>query len=146
MNEENDTLKLLLELKANIDRIFRDFMSKVPSGESLDLDIQYDPPIDILDTGDELVLIMDVPGFSKDDIRIKATEDIIEIRATSSDTKRPRGRYILKQRLCDRNLVKRVELPIKIRPHEVRAILKSGLLEIHMPKAEVVKEIEVMVE
>lgn len=144
VSNDTEMLKILLELKASIDKIFRDYMSRVPSEEMPELDVSYDPPIDIIDTGEELILIMDVPGFSKDEIRIKATEEMLEIKAISN-SRRTKGRYLVKQRLNDCNIVKRVKLPMRIKPHEVKAVLRSGLLEIHMPKAEVMKEIEVMV-
>ena len=38
-----------------------------------------------------------------------------------------------------------VKLPIEIRPEEVKAILKNGVLEVTLPKAEVVKKVHVEV-
>ena len=38
-----------------------------------------------------------------------------------------------------------MKFPIEIRPEEVKAILKNGMLEVSLPKAEVVKKVHVEV-
>jgi HSP20 family molecular chaperone IbpA len=38
-----------------------------------------------------------------------------------------------------------VKFPIEVRPEAVKAILKNGILEVTLPKAEVVKKIHVEV-
>ncbi|RLF20981.1 MAG: Hsp20/alpha crystallin family protein, partial [Thermoprotei archaeon] len=54
-------------------------------------------------------------------------------------------RYIMRQRIYNK-IHKRVLLPVRIKPHEVKAILKGGVLEIYLPKAEGGEEVEVAVD
>jgi len=107
--------------------------------------MKYDPPYDLIDLGDEFLLKIDLPGFTKDDIRIRASDELVEVRAKSKGRNEIKGKYIVRERI-EGDVEKKVELPAKIRPHEVRAILKHGVLEIYMPKAEVVKEVDITIE
>ncbi|RLF20283.1 MAG: hypothetical protein DRZ82_03000 [Thermoprotei archaeon] len=148
MSNENvhNMYMLLLDLKYSIDRVFKDIMAKIPPDDLNDVRVRYDPPYDLVDLGNEFLLRIDLPGFSKDDIRIRASDDIIEIRARLRNRENSvKGKYIVRQRM-EGDIEKRIKLPAKIRPHEVRAILKHGVLEVYMPKSEVIKEVDIAVE
>ncbi len=107
-----------------------------------------EPPVDIEDRGDELVIYADLPGFSKDEIRIKVTEDSVEIRAEKSEERKAVERekkYIVRQRIWEK-FYKRIELPEKVRPELAKAKLENGVLELHLPKSEARREVEITVE
>ncbi|MCD6509930.1 MAG: Hsp20/alpha crystallin family protein [Thermoprotei archaeon] len=145
MPKEPTAYDALLELKEGVEKVFREVLSKIPLDE-LPNENKVDPPIDIIDYGEEIGLIMDLPGFGKEHIKIKATEELLEIKAIREHDGSTRRKYIVRQRLPCTEIIKRIKLPLKIKPHGVRAVLKNGVLEVRMPKAEVMREIEVMVE
>jgi len=140
-----DLYTLLLSLKYTIDKAFRDIMTKLSIKDVNISYMKYDPPYDLIDLGDEFLLKIDLPGFTKDDIRIRASDELVEVRAKSKGHNEIKGKYIVRERI-EGDVEKKVQLPAKIRPHEVRAILKHGVLEIYMPKAEVVKEVDITIE
>ncbi len=146
MENYDDAYKAILKLRREIEMMFRSIMSSLPV-EKVSYEMPYDPPIDIIDLGEEIVVIMDLPGFDKDQIKIKVTEELLEIKALGNNEKILKdGKYLIRERFWQGDIVKKVKLPIKIKPHEVRAVLKNGILEVYMPKAQIVREVEVMVE
>ena len=143
---EDNFYALLLELRNAIERAFKDALSRIPAERMAEEEVVYDPPYDLIDLGDTLLLIMDLPGFGKDSIRIRAHEDFIEIRARAKPRELElKGRYLVRQRLVGR-VEKRIRLPVKIKPHGVKAVLRSGTLEVYMPKAEIEKEVDIAIE
>ncbi|MEM2591894.1 MAG: Hsp20/alpha crystallin family protein, partial [Thermofilaceae archaeon] len=105
----------------------------------------WEPPVDVVDRGDELVVLVDAPGFSKEDIRVKVTETAVEVFAQRTTEIPIEGRYIIRQRVRD-SIYRKVELPVKVRPELAKAKLENGVLEVRIPKSEVAKEIQVLVE
>ncbi|RLF25154.1 MAG: hypothetical protein DRN15_00410 [Thermoprotei archaeon] len=143
MSEEPNLYEAVLELQKNVDKVFKSFLARMPTPDNIS-DIVYEPPIDLIDLGDSLLLIVDVPGFRRSEVRIKVTDTSVEIRGTRAG-KSSGYRYIMRQRIYNK-IHKRVLLPVRIKPHEVKAILKGGVLEIYLPKAEGGEEVEVAVD
>ena len=145
---EKDVFRELLATAASIqrevDRLFRELWSKVPGEYSLGVN---EPPADVEDRGDEYVVYVDVPGFSKDEIKIRVTEDMVEVRAEKSVEKKAEIRsrnYVLRERLYE-GFAKKITLPTKIKPDQAKAVLNNGVLEIHLPKSGATREIEISV-
>ncbi|MFX0113904.1 MAG: archaeal heat shock protein Hsp20 [Candidatus Hodarchaeota archaeon] len=76
------------------------------------------PLVDVLEETDIIRVIAELPGVSKEDIKLGATENSVTIEAKSSD-----HRYR-----------KEVQLPGKIKPETAKAKLKNGLLEITLTR------------
>lgn len=138
-----EVAQLITQVQKDIERLFRDLWSRL-SSEGV-TPTAWEPPADVIDRGDEISVLVDAPGFSKDDVRVKVTENSIEIFAQRSAAVPIEGKYLIRQRVRE-SLYKRIELPVKIRPEQAKAKLENGVLEIRAPKSEVAKEIQVVIE
>ena len=138
-----DSLKTIAEIKKEIDRLFREAWSHFPMIH--EFTGFYEPPYDLEDAGGEYVVYMDIPGFSKDNIRIKVSEDIVEVRAEKEEEFAETRNFIVKQRVY-KGFYKVIKLPAKVRPDDAKATLQNGVLQIILPKAGVSKEVEVHIE
>lgn len=134
---------LIAQAQKEVEKLFRDVWARL-SAEGLKFGV-WEPPVDVVERGDELVVLVDVPGFSKENIRVKVTETTVEIFAQRTTEIPMEGRYIIRQRVGD-SIYKKVELPVKVRPEQAKAKLENGVLEVRIPKSEVAKEIQVLVE
>lgn len=108
----------------------------------------YDPLFDIEDRGDSIVVYVDVPGFKRNEIRIRVTEDSLEIIAEKSEEKireESDRKYLQRQRLY-RQIYKKIELPVKVRPEQARARLEEGVLMVMLPKSGAEREVQLNVE
>jgi HSP20 family protein len=82
---------------------------------------EREPLVDIMETNEDIHVVVELPGVEKTDIKLHGTEDELTI---SVDT--PQSKYF-----------KEVELPAKVRVKEANSSYKNGVLEVVLPKAEV---------
>ena len=98
------------------------------------------PPIDLYEENDTLVVIVDMPGFNKSDIKVSMNGNILSINAEKKDNKN--GRIIMKQR--PRVIDKKMRLPITVEEGEEKvnsAKYVDGVLTIEIPIIKKGKEI-----
>ena len=97
-----------------------------------------EPLADIYETGKEIVAKIELPGIDKDDIKIKATEDGIEIKGEKKDEikeeDRKKGRYRLERSYS--GFYRYFSLPDNADADNIDASYKDGLLEVKIPKTE----------
>lgn len=134
---------MIAQAQREIEKMFRDLWARLAL-EGLRPSV-WEPPVDVVERDDEIVVFVDVPGFSKDDVKIKVAENGIEVFAQRSTPIQIEGKYILRQRLRE-SLHRRVDLPVKVRPEQAKARLENGVLEVRLPKSEVAREIQIIVE
>jgi len=102
--------------------------------------------MDIEETKDELVVKAEIPGMTKEDIKIQITADVLSIsgeRHHDEDTKdktyhrieRTYGKF---QRI--------IRLPTEVQSGKTKAAYENGVLTIRIPKSEEVKPREIAIE
>ena len=98
------------------------------------------PPIDLHEENDNLIVIVDIPGFDKKDIKVSMNGNVLSINAEKKDEKN--GRVIMKQR--PRVIDKKMRLPITVKEGEEKvnsAKYVDGVLTIEIPITKKGKEI-----
>lgn len=97
----------------------------------------------LYETEEALLVRAEVPGFTEKelDVHVEPWRLIIEGKKEFKEEKKEVPVY--KEKF--NKIYRTVKFPIEIRPEEVKAILKNGVLELTLPKAEVVKKIHVEV-
>ena len=84
---------------------------EAPSGER-------EPLVDVIEEKESVVVIAELPGVEKEDIKLNATEEMLSIKV---DT--PQRKYS-----------KRIQLPAKIKPETAKASYKNGVLEVRLER------------
>ncbi|RLI97619.1 MAG: Hsp20/alpha crystallin family protein [Candidatus Aenigmatarchaeota archaeon] len=82
-------------------------------------------------TDDEIIVVAELPGFSKEDVNIEVTEDSVHITAEKKSKKHEEGFFESSSSRVDRKF----SLPEKIIPEKATAKMKNGILEIKLPRA-----------
>jgi len=98
----------------------------------------------LYETEEALVARAEVPGFTEKELNITVEPWRLTITAKKEqkeEKKEPTPLYKEKMNQFYRT----VKLPVAIKPEEVKATLKHGVLEFTMPKAEVTKKVKVEV-
>ena len=96
-----------------LERMMNDMMGFGGSAFDAD-DMTNDTHVDIHEYDDELKVIADLPGVTKDQIDIQSDGEVVSIRA-ASDT---------------RQYDERVRLPVRVDEHSATASYNNGVLEI----------------
>jgi HSP20 family protein len=108
-------------------------------GETKSLEIAA---IDLLETDDELVALVALPGASKEKIDLRVTEDSLYVDAKANPRE---GRY-LRREINTMGLKREIKLPVEVKPEQVRASFKDGILEVRLPKLVIVNAKRVQVD
>lgn len=90
---------------------------------------------DIKDEGDKYVLIADMPGFSKDDIKLDVDSDVLTVSAerhSEHEDKDKKGKYIR----CERSYgsYQRSFDISGVKTEDIKAKYENGVLTLDMPK------------
>ena len=103
----------------------------------------YDlPAIDILDTNEELIALVSLPGATKNNIDLKVTEDSLAIGAQTT----PKEMKYLRRETSPKGFKREIKLPEEIKPEQVKASYDNGILEVHLPKLVVISRQKVQVD
>jgi len=77
-----------------------------------------EPLVDVLEEDEDAVVVAELPGVEKEDIKLHATRDNLTI---SVDT--PNRKYY-----------KKLVLPVSVNPRSAQAVYKNGVLEVRLKK------------
>lgn len=98
--------------------------------------------LDLLDTNEELIALVALPGAEKDSIDLRVTEDHLYVEAGA----RAREGRFLRREISPLGYRRELALPAEIKPEQVRASFSDGILEVHLPKLVVVNAQRVRVD
>mgnify|MGYP005625930855 CR=1 FL=1 len=79
---------------------------------------EREPLVDVFEDEKTVTVIAELPGVNKEDIKVKATDNILVISAQTGD----------------RKYYKEIDLPAKVKPETARANYKNGVLEVKLEK------------
>ena len=101
----------------------------------------------LYETEENLVVRAEVPGFTEKELNIVC--EPWRVVVTGKKDYREEGKAERKEEIpfyAEKiHIYRTVKLPVEIRPENVKAHLRNGMLELTMPKAEVVKKVKIEV-
>jgi HSP20 family protein len=89
------------------------------------------PSLDLAETGDGLVVTLEIPGMERQDVEISLREGLLTIKGEKR--REPEARYHHVERACGAFL-RSVRLPVAVDAARVTATVKNGLLTVTLPK------------
>ncbi len=99
---------------------------------------------DIAESDDSFSLIMNLPGFKKEDVKAELKDGYLTINAstnTSNEEKDDNGKYIRKERYCG-SCSRSFYVGEAVTQEDIKAKFEDGTLKITVPKKEVKPEVE----
>ncbi len=128
-------------MKKEMDRIWHDVFSA--TGPAVDVSRKRvgaqegaaTPAIDIIDREKEIVIRAEMPGVKREDVSVSLEESTLSIKGEiKEEAEKEGGKYTYSERKY-RCFARSLNLPLKIKPEDIKAALKDGLLYIRLPKA-----------
>jgi HSP20 family protein len=114
------------------DRVFHDFF-----GDGLN---QFDNfNTDVIDKGDSYLLQAELPGFEKEDIQVNLDKDTLTISANHKEEKKESKHDYVRQERRYHSYCRSFHIP-GIRKENISAAYQNGVLEISLPKENVIAE------
>ncbi len=112
-----------------------------------------EPLVDVFDTEDEVIVTAEVPGLDKDDIKVYATGNRLEISSEKApevakkekEEREEKGNYIYRERSVGR-FYRSITLPATVNPDKSKTSYKHGVLEVRLPKTEVTKRTSIKID
>ena len=106
--------------------------------------IVREPPVDIFEDGDYIIILVDLPGFRKDSIKVRVGPTYVEVQAEPSAMHY--GKAVRVERYGNFRVYRKVELGVRLKIDSARAVFKDGVLQITIPKLGGSMEAEVNIE
>ncbi|MCS7048383.1 MAG: Hsp20/alpha crystallin family protein [Verrucomicrobiae bacterium] len=138
-----DPFASLTDLQEEMNRLFENSLRRFGL---VSRDGGFTPPCDIIEERDRLLLRVDLPGVSKDDVQVTLQDGVLTVKGERKVEEFKDATYYLRERLSG-PFHRAIELPVEVDAGKIEARFRDGVLEIALPKAEEAKprQIEVKV-
>jgi HSP20 family protein len=114
-------------LRSELDRLFGEF-ERAPAA-----DAARAPKVTFEDAGEALKLRVELPGLTEKDVEINVTANVLSLKAARK-TEAPEGYAAHRRERSSFSFAQSYELPARVDPEKVEALLKQGVLTLTLPK------------
>jgi HSP20 family protein len=122
----------LSALRREMDRLFEDFSA----GGSLRFwERAAEPAVEVSDTAEAVVVKVQVPGISKDDLQLTITESALTVKGETKEEEKKEDKHYHRREFRYGAFVRSIALPAPVQAEKATAQLKDGVLEVTMPKS-----------
>lgn len=99
----------------------------------------WSPPVDVEETGDELILTAELPGMKHEDIDIELEDGVLTIQGEKKEQRKDEGTQGLLYERRWGSFTRRFTLPRAVDAGNITANFENGILTVRVPKAEEAK-------
>ena len=93
------------------------------------------PPLNVFRKGDDIVVITELPGIRKSDLRIQVKGNTIRIAGSKAVKYGEQASLHRRERLAG-NFDRAITVPVEIDADNVKAEYRDGILALYLPRAE----------
>lgn len=130
-------------LRNEIDNLFESPFFSSSAGQS-QLFTGWSPALDLYQTNDDLVAVVELPGMRKDDIELSLHDGMLTISGERKSEKAEGEKAARSERFIGK-FRRSVSLPTRVDANKVTATYQDGILTVTLPKAEEVKPKQIQV-
>ena len=134
-------------LRREMDRIFNDLIPFSWRFDESEPALAYwTPRADMVETDNEYLIDVDLPGMSKKDIQINYHDNVLTIAGERKEEKKEEQKGYMRNERYYGSFERSFMLPAAITDEKIKATFKDGVLKITIPKAEKSKRKSVTIE
>jgi HSP20 family protein len=134
-----DPVNEIVSLRSAMDRLFEDSFVSPLAWRTLANGEGINPPIDVHETADEIVVTASLPGMKADDLEITMTGQSLTLRGEfKAADEVSRDQYLYRERRFGA-FSRSLQLPVRVQGEKADASFTDGVLTLRIPKAEEVK-------
>jgi len=130
-----DPFRDLVSIQDRMNRLFEQTLSRSRGEEGVTA-TTWTPAVDIYETADTIVMKAELPGVAREDIQIQIDGNTLTLKGERRFARDVQEESYLRIERAYGSFHRSFALPATVQQENVRAVLKDGVLELVLPKAE----------
>ncbi len=94
------------------------------------------PSTDVIEAKEEYIFKMELPGLEKDQINIELDNNILTVKGEKKEETEEKGETYHRVERCNGSFSRSFNIPKNVDQKRIKANMKNGVLELHVPKVE----------
>jgi HSP20 family protein len=135
----------MVSLQDGMNSIFDEFFGRVPSRVEPE-EGAWSPSVDISENNNAITINAEIPGMSKEDIKINIQDNTMTLKGEKKQEKEEKDANYHRVERSYGAFMRSFTLPTPVQADKVKASYKNGVLRIVLPKSEEVKPKEIPIE
>ena len=127
---------LMRRLSDEMDRAFATSFGLPLTGRTGIEDMQWIPPVEVTERDNNLMVIAELPGLRKEDVKLEVTNEGLVIQGERRREQEEKGRGFYRSERSYGSFYRMVPLPEGIDADKAKAQFKDGILEVEIPLPE----------
>ena len=137
---QNSLWNEIANFEREVDRVFNNVVSSDELPER-----KFSPAIDVVENDNETLLVAELPGVRKEDVKISLENDIHTISGSRKSNSLPEKASWVRNEIRTGEFTRSVRLPKGIDVGKISAEISDGILKVVLPKAEEIKPREIRI-
>jgi HSP20 family protein len=121
----------LFRIQEEFDRLFRGFLPETSLARGT-----WEPAVDICEADHEYSITADLPGLTKDEIKVNYQDGVLTIFGEKKQEKEEKGKNYHRLERGYGAFERSFRLPSRVQADKIRAEFKDGVLHLTLPKAD----------
>jgi len=142
----NDSRGVLARLRNQLNQIFDHDLSLFTDEGNNIMISNWSPSVDIKEEDDKYVFIADIPGVDPKNIEVTAENGTLTIKGEREEEKKEEKKDYRRVERSWGSFYRRFSLPDNVNTDKIVAKSRNGVLELTLPKTEVVKPKKIAVQ
>jgi len=130
-------------MQREINRLFDGFMGNAENQD--DYQGSWRPDVDIKETADAIVIMAELPGMKKEDIKLTLRDNMLQISGEKKQVSEHKGETYHRIERTSGSFCRTFTLPTLVESGKISATFKDGILQVELPKAEQAKPKEISI-
>jgi len=125
-------------VQRDINRLFDNFFHGGVQGDAT-VSSYWTPAVDITEQENEYIVKMELPGVSKEDVKISLESNILTIRGEKKQEREEKNKSLHRVERLYGSFQRSFTLPTSVKSDKIDAFFKDGVLSVTLPKMEEAK-------
>lgn len=128
-----DWSEVVINIQRDMGRLMDDVVSRKPPMVRFS-PRTWQPPIDVYETDDEVVVLVELAGGDEDEIEVIVHNNILIVRGERRDIKQGIKRTYSQMEILWGSFERQIVLPTNVNVEQIKAFYDRGFLEVTLPK------------
>ena len=125
--------EVVIHMQREVERVMDDVASRKPPAVRFS-PRTWQPAIDVYETGNDIVVLIELAGVKQDEIEVIVDNNILTIRGYRKDSKQGIKRTYSQMEILWGSFQREIPLPANVNTNQVKAFYENGFLEVILPR------------